>query len=86
MDDRYTRRLRLARSALEEAGGRPLSYAELAALGVEHPAQTIYELEVAGERIVRGRTGVSLAPEASSQRAKTRRRSGSAEGRWPPKK
>ncbi len=48
MSDRYTRRLALALSALEKADGRALSYRELAALGVEQPAQTVYELEIAG--------------------------------------
>lgn len=60
MSGRYSRRLRLALSALEDAGGRPLSYAELSALGVEHPAQTVYELEIAGEPIVHTSGGVLL--------------------------
>jgi hypothetical protein len=52
MADRYTHRLERALATLEKADGRPVTYDDLEAAGVEQPAQTVYELEVAGEPIV----------------------------------
>ena len=60
MADRYTRRLELALATLKQADGRPVTYDDLKAAGVEQPAQTVYELEVAGEPIVHTPRGVSL--------------------------
>jgi len=49
MADSYTRRLALVRTALEQANGRPLTYTELAARGIDKPAQAVYELELEGD-------------------------------------
>lgn len=82
MSDRYFRRLRLALEALEDAGDRPLSYAELGALGVESPAQTVYELEIAGEPIVHTPTGIKLGQRPGTHgRHRLRRRDRATEGR-----
>ncbi len=73
MSDRYTRRLALVLSALEKADGRALSYRELAALGVEQPAQTVYELEIAGEAIIHVPGGVQLGSRTGRPGAGGRR-------------
>jgi hypothetical protein len=75
MADSYTRRLAAVRTALEQANGRPLTYAELAARGVDKPAQAIYELELDGEPVVHVAGGVALTPRVprGTSRARTRR-------------
>ena len=60
MPDRYGRRLSLALRVLDTAAGRPVTFAEPERAGVEHSAQTVYELEVAGEAIVH------IRPESGS--------------------
>lgn len=77
MPDRYGRRLSLALRVLETAAGRPVTFAELERAGVEHPAQTVYELEVAGEAIVHTPTGVRLDPVSGQSSRRTQSR-----GRW----
>jgi hypothetical protein len=66
MADRYTHRLELALATLEKADSRPVTYDDLEAAGVEQPAQTVYELEVAGEPIVHTPRGGSLDPPGGS--------------------
>jgi len=63
MTDTYTRRLDFVRTAFEQAGGRPLTYSELATRGIADPAQAIYDLELEGEPDVPG--GVVLAPRSA---------------------
>jgi hypothetical protein len=76
--DSYTRRLALVRTALEQANGRPLTYSELAARGIDKPAQAIYELELDGEPVVHVAGGVALTRHVPPQpsRDRTRRRKG----------
>ena len=47
--------------ALRDSGSTPVTYAQLRALGVSRPAAAIYELELAGHPISRGRDGIRLA-------------------------
>jgi hypothetical protein len=74
----FDERARRALLLLEEAGERPLSFAELRAAGVENPAQVVYELELAGHPVERSAAGVRLArpPEERSGAAGRRRRRG----------
>jgi hypothetical protein len=80
MADSHTRRLAVLRTALEQANGRPLTYSELAARGVDKPAQAIYELELDGERLLHVAGGVVLTPRAPPEpsRDRARRRKGRA--------
>jgi len=86
MTGTYTRRLDFVRTALEQAGGRPLTYSELAARGIADPAQAIYELELEGEAVMHVPGGVALAPRSAVGRSSTegRRRTRSRSDRRPP--
>jgi hypothetical protein len=67
------RRQRELVALLHEAGAEPLTFRDLEARGIHHPAQLIYELELAGEPIervyrrnpsgVRAAAGFRLAPD-----------------------
>ena len=60
MSDTYTRRRELAWTVLREAEGRPVTYAELMARGIDGPAQAVYELELEGVPVVHVAGGVAL--------------------------
>jgi hypothetical protein len=64
----------LGLQALRDSGSTPLTYADLRALGVSRPAAVIYELELAGHLITRGRDGIRLGdPDAEAKPAPTPR-------------
>ena len=60
MKSSFEQRLDQALEALRAAAPEAISFAELKALGVEKPAQVIYELELAGYPIEHGRAAVRL--------------------------
>jgi len=60
--DTYTRRREFARTVLRQAQGKPVTYAELAARGIDNPGQAVYELELEGEAVMHTAGGVALAP------------------------
>jgi hypothetical protein len=60
----YEERARVALEVLNRAGAQPVSFRELRAAGVANPAQTIYELELAGHVIEHSGVGVRLVAEA----------------------
>ena len=62
MVDTYTRHREFARRVLRQAQGKPVTYAELAARGIDKPAQAVYELELEGEAVMHLAGGVALAP------------------------
>ncbi len=64
--ERAQRTLHLLRIAGEE----PVTFAELRAAGIVNPAQTVYELELAGHRIERTEVGIRVGakPEARANR------------------
>jgi hypothetical protein len=60
----YEERVQVALEVLSRAGAHPVSFGELKAAGVANPAQTIYELELAGHVIEHSGVGVRLIAEA----------------------
>ena len=60
MTDTYTHRRELTLALLREAGGTPVTYADLSARGVDNPAQAVYELELLGEAVRHVAGGVAL--------------------------
>ena len=70
----HDERLRRALKVLDEAGDEPVTFAELRAAGVDDPAATVYELELAGEPIEHLRAAVRLGPSAPTAPDTPRRR------------
>lgn len=64
----YHERAQAALEVLGTAGARPVTLGELRAAGVANPAQTIYELELAGHLIEHSRLAVRLVAEADPPR------------------
>jgi hypothetical protein len=71
----HDERLKRALELLSETGERPITFADLRAAGIENPAATVYELELAGEPIEHVRGGVRLGtgPRAVSSESARRR-------------
>jgi Helix-turn-helix domain len=53
--------LRLVLDLLRESGPEMVTYTDLRAAGVRHPAACVYELELAGHSVERRSNGVRLA-------------------------
>jgi hypothetical protein len=73
----HDQRLRRALELLSETD-RPMTFADLRAAGVENPAATVYELELAGEPIEHVRGGVRLGAGPRAVSSESARRS----SRW----
>jgi hypothetical protein len=73
----HDQRLRRALELLSESD-RPMTFADLRAAGVENPAVTVYDLELAGEPIEHVRGGVRLGAGPRAVSSESARRS----SRW----
>src|SRR4051812_46302127 len=61
----YDRRVERALEVLREAAPESLSFGELRSLGIDKPAQVVYELELAGYAIERRGRDVRLASDGT---------------------
>jgi hypothetical protein len=82
----HDERLKRALGLLSETGDRPMTFDDLRAAGIENPAATIYELEIAGEPIEHVRGGVRLGagPRTVSSESPRRRSRWSRRAPRPP--